>query len=74
MTPQMQEALYRVSLCYDPDPDVVFRSVAQAVSDHYGGTMAMINLADGDRQVFHTVINPFPCLEGVTSLPLEDTH
>jgi hypothetical protein len=74
MTPRMQEVLYRLSLCYDPTPDVVFEKVVQEISAYYGGTMAMINLTEGDRQVARSVARPHRLLKRVSSLPLEDTY
>ena len=74
MTPRMQEVLYRLSLCYDRDPDVVFAKVVQEISDYYGGTMAMVNLTEGDCQVFRTVACPHRILKRVSSLPVEDTY
>ena len=74
MTPRMQEVLYRISLCYDPSPDVVFETIVQEVSDTYGETMAMVNLTEGDRQVFRAVACPHRILKRVSSLPLEDTY
>jgi len=70
----MQEVLYRISLCYDPKPDAVFERVVQEISAYYGGTMAMVNLTEGDRQVFRTVACPHRILKRVSSLPLEDTY
>lgn len=74
MTPWMQEALYRISICYDPTPDAVFEKVVREVSDTYRGTMAMINLTEGNLQVARTVANPHPILKRISSLPLEDTY
>jgi hypothetical protein len=74
MTPEMQEALIRLSLCYSPDPAVVFREVIQTIADLYNGTMAMINLVDGDNLLFYQVVNPHPLLKDVASLPLKDTY
>ena len=74
MTPRMQEVLYRLSLCYDPDPEVVFEKVVHEISDTYGRTMAMINLTQGDCQVARTVARPHRLLKRVSSLPLEDTY
>ena len=70
----MQELLYQVSLCYDPSPDVVFAQIVQTVSDYYGGTMAMVNLTEGDRLVLRSVACPHRILKRVSSLPLEDTY
>jgi hypothetical protein len=70
----MLEILYELSLCYDPDPTVVCRKIVEAVGDHYGGTMAMINLTRGDRQVFRFMVNPHPLLEGAMELPLASTY
>lgn len=58
MTPEMLETLYRISLLHAPEPDTVFREIAEAVSAQYGGTMAMVNVMEGNCIRFHTVINP----------------
>lgn len=73
MTPQMQEALYQISLCFDPDPDAVFRQIVHTLSACYGNTMAMINLTAGERMVYRAVANPIPLFQKRDSLALQNT-
>lgn len=74
MTPQMHETPYRLGVLYDPDPAVLFQHVVQAVSDHYGGVMVIMNLAIERCIQFRAVVNPHPVLAGITALPVEETY
>ena len=73
MTPQMVEALHRISLFYAPEPEAVFREIAERVSEVYGGAMAMVNVVQGDRMLFRTVARPHPAFEKVDSQDLDTT-
>jgi hypothetical protein len=74
MTPQMQEALYRISLCFDPDPNAVFQRIVEELSSCYGHTMAMINLVADDCMRSRAVVNLHPALTGIESLELRNTY
>ena len=73
MTPQMQEALYQISLCHDPDPSGVFQRIVETVSHHYDNTMAMINLQGDGCMRFRAVVNPHPQMRMLESLALRHT-
>lgn len=60
MKPQMVEALYRISLFIDSEPENVFQQIVQIVADLYGGTMAMVNLLEGEYLRCRAIINPHP--------------
>ncbi len=74
MLPRKQQAL--VDLCgfHDPDPAVVFQRVLEVMAAEYGGTMAMINLLDGDVVRFRAVVNPHPLMTRYSSLALPHTY
>lgn len=70
MTPEMQHALLEISTFHSADPAAVFRRVVKLLVEQYPGTMAMINLIDGDRVGYREVANPNPVFQGRTSVPL----
>lgn len=74
MTPRMQEILHEISVLTDPDPNVIFQRITQAVGDYYAGSMVMINLFEGDCLQFRMTINPHPVVESLTSIPVEGTY
>lgn len=74
LTPAMQQALVELSACYHPDPAVVFRRVLVAMSEIYGGTMAMINLVEGDRIRYRDMVNPHRLLRGRRAINLGDSY
>lgn len=81
MTPQMMDALQRISVLYALEPEVIFQQIAHAIADVYGqscpphlpDTMAMINLADGSCMKFRAVVNAHPALIKRTSLDMDRT-
>ena len=73
MTPKMQEALYQISLCHDPNPEVVFTKIVETVSCHYSNTMAMINLLEEDFVRFRAVANPRLRAKQMGTLALKNT-
>lgn len=74
MSPDMQRALVAISTFYDTDPAAVFRRVLEIIAGHYAGTMAMINLLDGDSMRFREVVNPHRLLRRARSLLLSETY
>jgi hypothetical protein len=74
MTPEMEQALVRLSTFYDPDPTVVFRHLLAALASLYDDTMAMINVRAGSRMVFREIVNPSPVLDGVPGIALYHTY
>jgi hypothetical protein len=73
MTPEMQEALYQLSLRIDPDPEVLFQEIVELIARFYDNTMAMINLLEGDCVRFRKIVNARPALEGMVTLALQNT-
>ncbi|MDX1932886.1 MAG: GAF domain-containing sensor histidine kinase [Capsulimonadales bacterium] len=69
MSPRMVETLYSISLLFSPEPETVFRRIAEVVSEMYGNTMAMINLMEGDCLRFRTVVNRHPAFKPEGRLP-----
>jgi hypothetical protein len=74
MTPEMQRALVELSAFYHRDPSVVFRRVLEVIAMVYDGTMAMINLIDGDRIGYRDIINPHPLFRRYRSILLSDSY
>jgi hypothetical protein len=74
MTPQMEQALVRLSTFHDPEPTIVFRHLLTALSRLYDGTMAMINVRAGNQMVFREVVNPSPALAGVPGIALYHSY
>jgi len=74
MTSEMQEALIAISTYYHPDPGQVFQRIVDRIAVQYGGTMAMINLVDGDRVRYRAVTNPHPALCDLDSVALTHTY
>lgn len=70
----MQRALLDISTFHSTDPAVVFRRVVQLLAEQYPGTMAMINLIEGDRIGYREVVNPHPVFAGRTSVPLSVSY
>lgn len=66
MNQQMQNILLELSVCHDPEPEVIFRRIVQAIADIYGGPMALINLVEGERLRFRAVVNPHPKFQNKT--------
>lgn len=73
MTPEMVETLYRVSLLYAPEPETIYRQIVEAVAQTYGGTMAMMNLVEGNCLRFRTVVNVHPAFAQITTLEMQAT-
>jgi hypothetical protein len=74
MTPQMQDALYRISLCFDPQPDAVFQQIVEELSACYGSTTAMINLVADGCMRYRAAVNLHPVLKGLSTLALRHTY
>ena len=74
MNPEMQRALFEISTLHSVDPAVVFRRVVELLAELYPGTMAMINLIDGDQIGYRDVVNPHPVFQGRTSVHLCSTY
>lgn len=74
MTIEMQRALMDLSVRFDVDPSVIFRHVLGAVSDLYGGTMAMLNVVEGESVRFREVVRPHRLMRRVGSIPLGDSY
>ena len=74
MTPQMQEVLYQMSLCYDPEPTKVYQKIAEAISHYYDGATSAVNLFDGNQVLFRTVVNPPPSLKRMNRAPTRYTY
>ena len=74
MTPQMQESLYNLSLCYDSDAGVVFQRVVETIGAHYNNTMAMVNLVGEGCVTSRAVVNPHPRLRGIKTLAFQNTY
>ena len=74
MTSEQQQALLGLSAFYHEDPAQVFRRVLEVIGAQYDGTMAMVNLFDGDRVRYRDVINPHPIFRRYRSAPLGDTY
>jgi signal transduction histidine kinase len=63
-----------LSACFHPEPSVVFRRVLEVMSDVYGGTMAMINLVEGDRIRYRDIVNPHRLFRGRRAIFLGDSY
>lgn len=63
MQPAMLEALYRISILTSPDPEEVFRQIAEVVAEMYGNTMAMVNVQEGNCLRYRTIVNPHPAFQ-----------
>jgi len=74
MLPRMQQALLELSGFYNADPAVVFQRVLEVMAAEYSGTMAMINLLDGDQVRFRAVVNRHPLMRRSSSLALSNTY
>ncbi len=74
MTPEMQQALLEISTFYSAEPSAVFRRVVELLAAQYPGTMAMINLIEGDRIGYRDVVNPHPVFQGRTSVLLSHSY
>ncbi len=74
MTPRMQGILYQVSIMTDPDPNIIFERIAQAIGEYYSGAMAMVNLcADGCLQ-FRAVVNPHRIIRRLSTNSVQGTY
>ena len=73
MTPRMQEILYEISVLNDPDPNVVFERIAQAVGDYYSGAMAMINLSVEGCLQFRAMVNPHRIIRRLSTNSVQGT-
>lgn len=74
MTTQMQRALMELSVRFDVEPAETFRHVLGAISDLYGGTMAMLNVVEGESVRFREVVRPHRLMRRVGSIPLGDSY
>jgi signal transduction histidine kinase len=70
----MQRALLEISTFHAADPAAVFRRIVEVLAAQYPGTMAMINLIDGDRIGYRDVVNPHPVFQGRTSVPMRASY
>jgi signal transduction histidine kinase len=73
MTPQMIEALYRISLLHAPEPETIFQRIVEELAEMYDHTMAMVNVVHGDCIRFHTVVNTHPAFKNLSEINLERT-
>ena len=73
MTPKMQEILYEISVLNDPDPNVIFERIAQAVGDYYSGAMAMINLSVEGCLQFRAMVNPHRIIRRLSTNSVQGT-
>lgn len=73
MTPRMQEILYEISVLNDPDPNMIFERIAQAVGDYYAGAMAMINLSVEGCLQFRTLVNPHRIIRRLSNNSVQGT-
>lgn len=70
----MQSALLEISTFHSPDPGAVFRRIVEVMAAQYPGTMAMINLIDGDQIGYREVFNPHPVFQGRTRVPMRSSY
>lgn len=73
MTPRMQAILYEISVLNDPDPNVIFERIAQAVGDYYAGAMAMINLSAKGCLQFRVLVNPHRIIRRLSTNSVQGT-
>ena len=73
MTPRMQELLYEISVLNDPDPNIIFERIAQAVGDYYAGAMAMINLSVEGCLQFRALVNPHRIIRRLSTNSVQGT-
>ncbi len=73
MTPRMQEILYEISVLYDPDPNVIFERIAQAIGDYYSGAMAMVNLSVEGCLQFRAMVNPHRIIRRLSTNSVQGT-
>ena len=60
-------------MLFAPEPETVFRQIAEAVAELYGNSMAMVNVVDGDCLRSRTVVNMHPIFKRVKNMDLEST-
>lgn len=73
MSPQMVAILHRISLLYEPDPELVFRQIVDLVSELYGNTMIMVNVIEGEMIRYRAVANLHPIFATVRLLKRKAT-
>lgn len=73
MSPQMVAILHRISLLYEPDPELVFRQIVDLVSELYGNTMVMVNVIEGEMIQYRAVANLHPVFATVRALKRKAT-
>ncbi len=73
MTPRMQQILYQISVLTDPNPDIIFERIAQAVGDYYEGAMAMINLSAEGCLQFRAMVNPHRIIRRLSTNSVQGT-
>ncbi len=73
MSPQMVAILHRISLLYEPDPELVFRQIVDLVSELYGNTMVMVNVIEGEMIRYRAVANLHPVFARVRALKRKAT-
>ncbi|WP_309698034.1 ATP-binding protein [Armatimonas sp.] len=73
MSPQMVAILHRISLLYEPDPELVFRQIVDLVSELYGNTMVMVNVIEGEMIRYRAVANLHPVFATVRALKRKAT-
>ena len=71
MTPEMIDALYRISILTSPEPEPVFQEILKIVASLYDDTMAMVNVSDGESLRFRAVVNTHPVFQAGGSLALQ---
>jgi hypothetical protein len=74
MTPSMQRALLALGTYFDPEPSNVFRRVLEVIAEQYRGTMAMVNLVQGEQIGYRDAVNVHPLLRRGRSTDLSNTY
>ncbi len=69
----MVAILHRISLLYEPDPELVFRQIVDLVSELYGNTMVMVNVIEGEMIRYRAVANLHPVFATVRALKRKAT-
>ena len=73
MTPRMQEILYEISVLNDPDPNIIFERIAQAIGGYYAGAMAMVNLSVEGCLQFRAMVNPHRIIRRLSTNSVQGT-
>jgi hypothetical protein len=74
MTPSMQRALVELGTFFHPEPSAIFRRVLEVIAEHYHGTMAMVNLIQGERIGYRDAVNIHPLFRRASSTHLSNTY